>query len=118
MNQGTGPFFEKKRMNRSAKGLSGLVRELRSRQKNIVWPDPLRNSRNVDEFLWRGSPNATPVQRLGATIFGVFFGAIGAANMDLGHEHHSTIQFLIGLLSSVLGLRILINAFRRKGAKH
>ena len=104
-------------MKRKARGLSALVDELRSRQKNIVWPDPLRNSRNVDEFLWRGSPSATPVQRLGAAIFGIFFAAIGAANMDLGHGRHSTVQFVIGLLASLLGLRILANAFRRKDAK-
>lgn len=99
------------------RGIPGLVRELRSRQKNTVWPDPLLNSRSVDEFLWRGSPNASPIQRLGAVVFGIFFVAIGAGNMDLGRGHHSAIQFIIGLLGSALGVRILLKAFRRKGSE-
>jgi hypothetical protein len=30
------------------------TQDLRQTQRNVIWPDPLRNSRAVDVFLWRG----------------------------------------------------------------
>jgi hypothetical protein len=32
-----------------------LSDKLRSKQRNIVWPDTLINGRSVDAFLWKGS---------------------------------------------------------------
>jgi len=40
-----------------------LSDKLRSKQRNIVWPDTLINGRSVDAFLWKGSAYS-------ATVFG------------------------------------------------
>lgn len=42
-------------------------------QRNTLWPDTLRNGALVDAFLWKGSPNATPIQRIGIALFGLLF---------------------------------------------
>ena len=47
--------------------------EIEDRQKNTLWPDTLRNSALVDAFLWRGSRNATPIQRIGIFLSGLLF---------------------------------------------
>ena len=48
-----------------------FAEEIRARQNNIVWPGPLVNSRGVEAFFWKGSPNPTLVQRIAAWLFGV-----------------------------------------------
>ena len=95
------------------KGVPSLIEEVKAKQRNIVWPDPIRNSRTVDAFLWRGSPNATTVQRIGAGIFGLFFLSIGIATVVLAYERQSLIHLLVGLFSCVVGIRVTSNAFRR-----
>lgn len=47
--------------------------EIEARQRNTVWPDTLRNGALVDAFVWRGSPNATYIQRIGTALFGLLF---------------------------------------------
>ena len=47
--------------------------EIETRQRNTVWPDTLRNGSLVDAFVWRGSPNATYIQRIGTALFGLLF---------------------------------------------
>ena len=51
--------------------LDPFLEEAKARQRNIVFPDTVRNGRAVDVFLWRGSPNPTLVQRIAAWMFGV-----------------------------------------------
>jgi hypothetical protein len=52
---------------------NNLIEDLKRKQRNLVWPDMMVNTRGADEFLWRGSPNSTPVQRIAAGLFGVVF---------------------------------------------
>ena len=52
---------------------SDYLQEIDSKQRNIVWPGPLVNSRGVDEFFWKGSPNPTVIQRIAAWLFGLVF---------------------------------------------
>src|SRR5581483_179349 len=54
-----------------------FINDLRAKQPNVVWPDPVMNASRVDKFLWRGSPNPTRVQRIGAWIFGMTFMGFG-----------------------------------------
>ena len=60
---------------------SDYLKEIGDKQRNIVWPGPLVNSRGVDEFLWKGSPNPTLIQRIAAWLFGLVF--IGIASVLL-----------------------------------
>jgi hypothetical protein len=55
------------------KDLDELIDETRAKQRNVVFPDTVRNARSVDAFLWRGSPDAPLVQRIGAWLFGSMF---------------------------------------------
>ena len=45
------------------------LREIEARQRGTVWPDTLRNGALVDAFLWKGSPKATVIQRIGPGLF-------------------------------------------------
>ena len=51
------------------------------RQRNILPSDTIRNGVFVDAFLIRSEHPMTAVQRVGAVIFGVCYGIIGAAGI-------------------------------------
>ncbi|SRR5260370_9913420 len=53
--------------------------EWRDRQRNIVFPDTVRNARNVDFFFWHGSPRPTPIQRTAALLFGFAIFMLGVS---------------------------------------
>lgn len=90
------------------KELDAYIGQVKAKQDNIVWPRPLINSRGVDEFFWKGSPNPTPVQRIAALLFAaVFFGgALAFASMawELGGSGLAWFG-TIAVLVFALGLR-------------
>ena len=97
-------------------GRRRLIEDLKAKQRNTVWPDPLINSRGVDAFLWKGSPNPSMVQRIGAVLFGLFFicGAVMFASICA--ERHS----LWGILAFVFlyaGAKVLRNSWPRDAPK-
>jgi hypothetical protein len=59
------------------RNLDNFIDETRARQRNIVFPDTVRNERSVIVLLWRGSPNPTLVQRIGAWIIGLWLVGMG-----------------------------------------
>jgi hypothetical protein len=89
------------------------IDDFKAKQRNTVWPDPLINSRGVDEFLWKGSPDAPLVQRIGAWLFGLFFLAAGVAFLELARERGSGLLILLALAGLGLGLKVFMNGFRR-----
>jgi hypothetical protein len=94
---------------------SRLLKEVESRQRNTVWPDTMVNGARVDALLWKGSPNATMVQRIGIAIWGLTFLALGTFFTFVeAPELHSPMVAVIGLLVLALGARVTFNAFRRK----
>jgi len=96
-------------------GHAELLAEVESRQRNIVWPDTMRNSRGMDELLWKGSLTATKVQRVGIAVWGLLFLSLGLFFMFvLGPEQHSIMEVVFGLLLVALGTKISLNAFMRK----
>jgi hypothetical protein len=92
--------------------------DVQSRQRNTVWPDTLRNGRTIDGFLWRGSPDATRVQRAGMAIFGLAFLAAGFTFVYIavsrGGSGPSLFIMLFGLFWVVIGCKLLGNAFVTK----
>jgi hypothetical protein len=48
-----------------------LFKEVSRRQRNTLWPDAMVNSSSVDALLWKGSPKATKVQRVGIVVWGL-----------------------------------------------
>ena len=78
----------------------------------------MRNGRNVDDLLWKGDPKAPPVQRFGIALFGVVFILIGIGSVSAALQREwelgSLIQIILFCGSSLVGLRLLWNAFRHE----
>jgi hypothetical protein len=92
-----------------------VLEEVERRQRNTLWPDAMINSSSVDALLWKGSPKATKVQRVGIVIWGLAFLSIGAYFLFvLASEQHSPMAAVLGLLGLALGTRITLNAFKRQ----
>jgi hypothetical protein len=99
------------------KKLNMLVEQVKAKQRNIVWPDTMINGRAVDEFLWKGSPDAPLVQRIAAWGFGVFFVLGSIAWLDAAFERHSVIVGVLSIAWFLLGGKVFLNGFRRRKAK-
>lgn len=99
--------------------LDRIREEAEMKQRAILWPDMLRSGRTVDEFLWKGSPRATPIQRIGLALFGILFLFCAALSTILIFRDmwaEKIIGGIIGSLSVTAGTRLMMNAFRH-GAK-
>jgi hypothetical protein len=91
----------------------GFIEEIKDQQRNTLWPDALRNGRSVYEFLWKGSPDAPLVQRIGACIFGLTFILGGLGWLDVAYEKHDRIFGVFSILWFFLGAKLIFNGFRR-----
>jgi hypothetical protein len=101
--------------------LDKLMDETRASQRNIVFPDTVRNGRAVDAFLWRGSPDPPLVQRIGAWMFGLAFIGFGLTFWAVAKEDRhgdgpifSLVMGLIGLAMLLIGIRVFRNGFPRR----
>jgi hypothetical protein len=92
---------------------SSFLGEIRERQRNIVWPDTMRNGRSVDALLWKGSRDATTVQRVGIAIFGLCFLVAGLGFAYMAYLGREIILAAFAAIPTLLGLRLLRNVFRR-----
>ncbi len=94
-----------------------MLEEIHRKQGASKWPETLEAGRSVDEFLWKGDPKATPVQRVGLTIFGVgflFLSVIAVVLIVVGRDWPEIIGgIVIGTPSGIFAFRFLRNAFRR-----
>jgi hypothetical protein len=100
-------------MGHHRRNLDNFIDETRAKQRNIVFPDTVRNARSVDVFLWRGSPNPSLVQRIAAWMFGLGFigGGIEAFSLAfLSRSSFADVLFMVTM--SVLGLFVGIKIFR------
>jgi hypothetical protein len=102
--------------------LDNFIEDVRARQRNIVFPDTVRNERYATVFFWNGSANPTRVQRVAAWMFGLLFIASGLGFLPAAararDEDHSWIFFGIMMLISVAfvmaGARTFRNGFPRQ----
>jgi len=101
----------------SRKGLNRLVEQVKAKQRNIIWPDTMINGRGVDEFLWKGSPDAPLVQRIAAWVFGVFFVLASLAWLAAAFERHSVVVGVLSIAWFLVGGKVFLNGFRRRKAK-
>ena len=117
MAEGKSPF--------TGQELDQFITEIRDRQRNIVFPDTVKNSRSADVFLWRGSSDPTVVQRIAACLFGLLFVGLGLCFLSLAAESRAHdadyIGFAIFLAVSgalvYVGLRMLWNGLRKRQAQ-
>lgn len=98
-----------------------LVEEIDCEQSPVTWPETLNAGRAVDEFLWRGDPKATPIQRIGLAIFSLGFLFIFAVSIVLMIVRRDVTTLAVGMflgtLSGIAGFRLLFNVFRRKARR-
>jgi hypothetical protein len=89
------------------KFLAGIA----AKQQNTTWPGPLRNSRGIDVFLWRGSSDPTPVQRIGAWLIGISMYLIGivTASVMIPARDWMGTAFAAGM--TLVGIKIFLNGF-------
>ena len=94
-----------------------LIEEIKARQRNTLWPDSFTNGRAVSTFLWKGSPDATLIQRLGLWIFGILFILFGILAPDgyrnAGPDERSYLSVVAAIIFFSLGARVFLNGFRR-----
>jgi hypothetical protein len=91
--------------------------DIEARQRNTVWPDTFRNSAIIDAFLWKGDPNAKPVQRIGLIILALFFLLLCLCLITVpfqeNFEDGSSFVFFAALIPFLVAMRLLRNAFLR-----
>lgn len=97
--------------------LEQIREDIEARQRNTLWPDTFRNSAIIDAFLWKGDPNAKPVQRIGLIILALFFLLLClfliTVPFQKNFEDGSSIVFLAALIPFLVAMRFLRNAILR-----
>jgi hypothetical protein len=97
--------------------LERLREEAEAKQRGVLWPDMLRSGRTVDEFLWKGDPRATRIQRAGLGLFGTLFLILASVGVAVGCTQDNwpgrAIGIAIGSLAGIAGIRYMRNAFLR-----
>lgn len=100
----------------------GLIEEMRSRQTNIVFPDTVRNYRHFLVFLFHGAPHPTKVQKVAASIFGLFFASQSIFFLAISKTYDESVSAsdgdrwwmrIVSFLLMMLAIRVLRNAFPR-----
>jgi hypothetical protein len=94
-----------------------FIEKIKAKQRNTVWPSPMINSRGVDEFLWRGDPDAPLVQRIAAWLFGLVFVLIGLGWFDIAYQKHWRFIGILSLVWFYVGGKVFLNGFRRRKVK-
>ena len=92
-----------------------FIDEIRAKQRNIVWPDTLVNSRAVDVLLWKGSRDATTVQRIVMVLYGLVFLICGLVFSSLAKGERSLILMIFSFGLLLLAVKLMRNAFRNRG---
>jgi len=90
-----------------------LIEEIKARQRNTVWPDPLVNSLRATALVLKGSPDASLVQRIGASLFGVCYLVSAVVFLYYARKERSFVLVLMSWGFFLLAGRILRNVFRR-----
>jgi hypothetical protein len=98
-----------------------FIDEYRSRQRNIVFPDTVRNARLTYVFFLKGHPHPPLVQRIAAWIFGLMLIGSGLESLSLdvkariedGFSIGTVIFATISVAFILLGIRVFRNGFPR-----
>jgi hypothetical protein len=112
-----GKFLVKMKKRATTGTQKNLIAEITAKQQNNVWPGPIANSRSIDEYLWKGSQNATLVQRIGACIIGLFYFSMGVIFLGFARGDLWWPVTLLSFLLLFLGTKIFLNGFRNRKLK-
>jgi hypothetical protein len=98
-----------------------MLKDIHRKQGPTKWPETLEAGRSVDEFLWKGNPRSTPVQRVGLAVFAVMYLFLFVVFMVLivrlvvSHDWFNFVWVLaMAALFGIAGFRFLRNIFRRE----
>ena len=94
-----------------------MLKEIDRKQGAAKWPETLEAGRSVDEFMWKGDPKATLVQRIGLLIFGalfLFLFVVAVIILATRTWEGLLVGLVIGSFSGIFSFRFLRNAFKRK----
>jgi hypothetical protein len=98
-----------------------IRQDVEASENAILWEDARKGGKSVDAFLWKGDPNARPVQRVALVAFAVFFLLIAVTIASIPFqkkfEEGWAIDFFMALLAFLIAMRLLRNAFLRPPAK-
>ena len=105
----------------SHRKLDKFIDGYRWRQRNIVFPDTVRNARFTYVFFWKGAPRPTLVQRIAALMYGLVLTGYGLENLLWGVKERAEHGFsivnvytaAISVLSVLIGIRVFRNGFPR-----
>jgi len=97
----------------SKKDLDTYIDEVKGRQRNITWPDVLRGSRSVDEYLWKGARGAPLVQRMGAIILALAYITVALAFVGMAVEYDHWLIGAFAVLLFGVGAWFIRNALQR-----
>jgi ammonia channel protein AmtB len=103
------------------RNLDKFLADFRTRQRNVVFPDAVRNARPVDAFFWKGSPHPPLVQRIAAWMFGLVFMGGGMEifsravqeRVEAGFSASVVFMVLVSLSLVLLGMKVFRNGFPR-----
>jgi hypothetical protein len=87
-----------------------------AKQRNVDWPDAVRNSSGVDALLWKGSTRMTGIQRAGIWVFAVFFVFVSIGTVLVAWERRSAFVLLPAAFSFLIAARLIRNACRRNSS--
>jgi phosphotransferase system glucose/maltose/N-acetylglucosamine-specific IIC component len=91
--------------------------EIEAKQRTVLFEDGLRAGKSVDDFLWKGDPNAKPIQRAGLVVFGLTFWLLGILLIAISWAKDEGIATVIGSLIGsafvLVAIRLFWNAFLR-----
>jgi hypothetical protein len=94
-----------------------LYEEVQARQLNTTWPDAMRNASSVDGLVFKGSTEATTLQRVGVAVFGALYVVVSIATMMIAWEQRSKFIGFMAFLELMLGAKVTSNAFIRRSSK-
>ena len=94
-----------------------LIEGIKAKQRNTIWPDTLINSQGVNEFLWKGSPDAPLVQRVAAWLFGIVFILGGVGWLVAAYKKEWWGICLLSFVWFYVGGRVFLNGFKRRRSR-
>jgi hypothetical protein len=92
-------------------------RDIEAREKVLLWGDSRCDGQSADAFLWRGDPQAKPIQRIGLILFACIFLSLVVCLASFVFQAHfkngSVVAFLVCVALTLLSARLIRNAFLR-----
>jgi len=95
------------------KEIDSYIGQIEARQRNLIWPDVLRGSRSVDEFLWKGSRDAPLVQRIGAVILALAYVLVALTFVSMTMEFRQWFLSVFAAAMFVIAGWFIRNALRK-----